>query len=318
MRVFLQAIGRHRFSLLSLPGVVSIGVGIKTTRGINTGVPSLVVGVEKKLPLRDLSKDQIIPRHIDRLPTDVVQVGRVKMLGYALPNPQEPPWEKAEPRKKRVRPAQPGVSIGHYKVSAGTFGAVVRGDFPGGIAILSNNHILANSTDGHDDRARIGDPILQPGPYDNGSAGDVIARLHSFSPIIPEGKSGQKHLNSIDAAIAVPVEKDVINSEILGLGSVKGTAPAFPGMPVMKSGRSSGVTRGVVTTVGTTLRVENNDQMYVFSDQIGTTAQSQPGDSGSLFLNQSGRAVGLLFAGSEEQSFANPINPVLKYFGVSL
>ncbi|MFZ5634299.1 MAG: hypothetical protein ACOY40_15780 [Bacillota bacterium] len=316
MRAFLQAIGRHGFSFLSLPGVVSMGMGIKITRNTYTGIPSLVLGVKKKLPLRDIPKDQVIPRHIDNLLTDVIQVGRIKMLGYALPSPQEPPED--QPRTKRVRPAQPGVSIGHYKVSAGTFGAVVRGNFPGGIAILGNNHILANSTDGHDGRSRIGDPVLQPGPYDNGTASDIIARLQSFSPIIPENKGGQRQLNTIDAAIAVPVEQGLVNNTILGLGPVRGTAPAYPGTPVFKSGRSSGVTRGSVTTVGTTIRVENDDQMYIFADQIGTTAPSEAGDSGSLFINQYGRAVGLLFAGSENQSFANPINPVLKYFRVSL
>src|SRR5438309_2051812 len=41
--------------------------------------------------------------------------------------------------------------------------------------VLSNNHILANSN-----AARIGDPILQPGPADAGTRDDTIATLERF------------------------------------------------------------------------------------------------------------------------------------------
>jgi len=319
LRVFLKAIKKHRTSFLSMPGVVSIGLGVKVTRNNYTGIPSLVVGVEKKLPVSDIPSEEIIPRSVDRLPTDVVEVGKIKLIGYALPNPEYPPEDQADIRKKRVRPAQPGVSIGHYKITAGTFGAVVRGNFPGGIAILSNNHILANGTDGRDGLAKIGDNILQPGPYDDGGPRDVIAHLHAFSPMIPEKKEGSKsHLNKIDAALAIPIQPDLVKSTVLGLGPVKGTARAYPGMMIAKSGRSSGITRGLVFSVNNTLKVEGNEKKYIFENQIGTTALSDNGDSGSLMLDRFGRAVGLLFAGSEKQSFFNPINSVLKHFDVSL
>ncbi len=318
MQSFLNAVQRHSFSFLSVPGVVSFGLGIKIKKGYYTGFYCLMLGVKKKLPPHLVPRDELIPQFIDRLPTDVVQVGTIKLLGYGLPSPAGPPADQAENRKKRVRPAQPGVSIGHFKVTAGTLGALVRGDFPGGIAILSNNHILANSTDGQDGFSRPGDPVLQPGPYDNGGPDDIIARLHSFSPLIAEKKGGQEQVNTIDAALAVPISPDLVASPILGLGPVRRTAHAWPGMMVFKSGRSTGVTRGPVLSTETAIRVENERKTYIFERQIGLELETKSGDSGSLVVTQFGRAVGLLFAGSENYSFANPISPVLNYFGVTL
>ncbi len=84
--------------------------------------------------------------------TDVIEIGRVRLMERAV----------------KMRPALPGSSIGHYKISAGTFGVVVRDKNSGEKLILSNNHILANGSNGSDGRASVGDAILQPGPYDGG------------------------------------------------------------------------------------------------------------------------------------------------------
>jgi len=47
------------------------------------------------------------------------------------------------------------------------------------------------------------------------------------------------------------------------------------------------------------------------------TAMSQPGDSGSIVIDQkSGKAVGLLFAGGASDTFANKIQLVINEFGV--
>lgn len=318
MKVFLKAIDKHRFSFLSLPGVVSVGMGIKRTGKTSTGIPALVFGVKKKVAARDLPADQIVPRKLDGLPTDVVEVGRIRFHGYALPGPQKPPGNQPDTRTVRMRPAQPGVSVAHYKVTAGTLGAVVRGNFPGGAAILSNNHILANATSGSDGRSRVGDPVLQPGPYDGGGPRDVIAGLHSFSPMVPDNGSREGYLNKIDAAIAIPVQPNLVKDTILGLGPVKGTAAAYPGMAILKSGRSSGVTRGSVKTIGNTIRVENEDSTYIFEDQVGTAAISEDGDSGSLIVDRNGRAVGLLFAGSDKATFFNPIASIVDYFKITI
>lgn len=318
MRPFLNAIGKHRFSFLSLPGVVSVGLGIKMKNNRYTGVPSLVFGVEKKIPRGAVRSGEMIPETLDSLHTDVVETGKIRFLGFAIPAAIEPQDDQVENRKVRMRPAQPGVSIGHYRVTAGTMGALVRGDFPGGAAILSNNHILANGTSGSDGRAFAGEPVMQPAPYDSGGRQDVIARLYKYSPLLPQKGKSMGPVNRIDAALALPVDLEVVASPVLGLGPVSGTARVFPGETVFKSGRSTGVTSGPVTSVSTTLQVENDGKNYIFEDQIGTSAKSGGGDSGSLVVNRYGKAVGLLFAGSDQYTYVNPINRILEYFGVSL
>ena len=54
--------------------------------------------------------DQRIPRSIDGLPTDVIETGKIKFLGFAQSNPAHPSKDQPSIRTQRVRPAQPGVS----------------------------------------------------------------------------------------------------------------------------------------------------------------------------------------------------------------
>ena len=55
----------------------------------------------------------------------------------------------AQPHRFRIRPAPGGVSVGHFRITAGTLGCLARGrKKPRNrrSLILSNNHVLANST----------------------------------------------------------------------------------------------------------------------------------------------------------------------------
>ena len=167
MNSVIRALKNCGSKLMHFPNVVGVGYGHKHVGGRSTGKESLVVLVEKKVPAEELSSDQIIPRSMNQCLIDVVEVGEIVALG----------------RTDRQRPARPGLSIGHFRVTAGTFGAVVYDAKTGEPLILSNNHVLANSSNGRDGRAKIGDAILQPGRYDGGTDDDVIARLHRFVPI---------------------------------------------------------------------------------------------------------------------------------------
>jgi len=82
---------------------------------------------------------------------------------------------------------------------------------------------------------------------------------------------------------------------------------------VRKSGRTTGVTNGVITVINAYVRVLYDSFILDFDDQIiiGTENFSQGGDSGSLILDTENYAVGLLFAGSEKDTVANPIQNVL-------
>ncbi len=103
--------------------------------------------------------------------------------------------------------------------------------------------------------------------------------------------------------------------------------------PVKKAGRTTGVTEGRITSVDLDrLRVNmgsrTSPKIAQFSDQIEVTGVdgadfSTSGDSGSLIVDTTGRAVALLFAGGTDRdgidrTYANRIETVLSKLGVSL
>ncbi len=184
--------------LFKKKGVVLIcPEGQKTVNGIDTGRKATVVGVIKKLPLKKLKEQDIVPEFVEGVETDIIETGEIVALGIQkgggrdrYPDddpPPEPPKPEPDPepdpqlRKGKWRPSPGGVSEGHYKISTATQGGVAKKK---GIRyILGNNHVLADSNAG-----KIGDPIWQPGPADGGTAADEIAKLSEFVYIWPEGE----------------------------------------------------------------------------------------------------------------------------------
>ena len=279
----------------TLKNVVGVGIGYKTIGGKETTELCMQVYVQKKLPKSKLSKGDLVAESFDGVKTDVIEVGEIEALGY----------------RAKVRPAVPGYSIGHYKITAGTFGCLVRDRCCRGIYILSNNHVLANSN-----AASYGDPILQPGRYDGGvNPRDVIAKLYRFIPI--RFNDPQKY-NLVDAALARPTDMRNVIASIAALGIPRGVEEARPGMEVTKSGRTTGTTSGKVRGVNVTIRVGYGPgKIGYFRNQILTNAMSQGGDSGSLLLSKKDRkAVGLLFAGSSVATIHNNISNVMTALNV--
>jgi hypothetical protein len=117
--------------------------------------------------------------------------------------------------------------------------------------------------------------------------------------------------------VARPLRDSDVSDEILGIGPVSGMAPATIDMAVRKSGRTTGLTQGRVTAIAATVRVSYGlTRTARFRDQIVATALSQGGDSGSLVVDVSNRAVGLLFAGSSNTTILNPISQVASKLGL--
>ena len=119
--------------------------------------------------------------------------------------------------------------------------------------------------------------------------------------------------NLVDAAVARPEDEGSILDDILEIGTVEGIEPATLGMPVRKSGRTTGFTTGEITLLDATVSVGyGSGRIARFDDQIVTGPISQGGDSGSLLVaGDSLRAVGLLFAGSDQTTVHSPIQAVL-------
>ena len=302
---------------MQMPNVNAVGIGYKVRDQQATQELAVVISVEKKVESGALAQGERVPPSLDGVPTDVVETGSF----YAL----------AE-QTQRMRPAQPGLSIGQAdEMAAGTFGCLVRRN--GLRYMLSNNHVLGKSN-----QATLGSIIVQPAILDGGTSGDRIGRLDEFVPIAFEGAApptapggcsariarlfggqtsraeavNQPGANLVDCAIASPDDDAWISADILGIGAPKGAAAGTLGTPIQKSGRTTGYTTSQIVQIEVTVKVNYGSQVAVYANQLMAGAMSKPGDSGSAVLDMDGYVVGLLFAGSDTNTLLNPIQSVLQ------
>ncbi|MFC1912180.1 serine protease [Chloroflexota bacterium] len=293
--------------MLKIDGVAGVGVGHNV--GSN---PTIIIFTETP-GVRGL------PTFLDGVPVIVQFSGKF----FANPKPDKPgkPPKPEEPdltpKDRWDRPVPIGVSTGHPDVTAGTIGARVTNGT--NVYALSNNHVYAN-----ENKASIGDAVIQPGTYDGGiSPDDNIGTLSAYVPIDFNGG-----INYIDAAIASTTTALLGNSTPSdGYGTPMATITgASIGMKVKKYGRTTGETNGRVYAVNATVDVQYDSGVARFENQIVVTpgAFSAGGDSGSLIVVNNKRSsdhlkpVGLLFAGSSLYTIANPIGTVLESFGVTI
>ena len=75
-----RVLSRHEVDLLRYPNVVGVSEGVRMSGGRPTGEPCVTVLVDRKVPESDLAKDEILPRKIDGIVVDVVEVGEVVAL----------------------------------------------------------------------------------------------------------------------------------------------------------------------------------------------------------------------------------------------
>ena len=290
------------------PGVnlVGVGIGEKVTAGGRTGVLCVKVLVARKFPKGRIDRSDRIPATVDGIPTDV------EAVGY--------PRKFAPDNQLRHRPVLGGVSgspsleAAGYRF-AGTLGVVLVGhsnaEPPNSEPryILSNNHVLAD-----ENRLAVGSPIVQPATLDGGTDADRVARLANVVPL----KFGNSR-NWMDAAAARFDAGVGVSHTILGIGPLTGAADPSLNLLVRKSGRTTGLTEGIVRVVRFDIFDVQYDQGMVRVDDvmvIENTAGpfSRPGDSGSAIVDTQGRVIGLLFAGSDVVTFAIPIRRVLRRF----
>jgi hypothetical protein len=204
---------------------------------------------------------------------------------------------------------------------SGTLGCLVQ-DNQGTQYILSNNHVLANTNNGVP-----GEAIIHPGLADlqcNGAQGLEVATLTNAIPL----RFGLFRTNYVDAAIAQVIPNEVKPDGYINcVGTISRTpAGARLGLSVQKSGRTTGQTVGTISAVNATIWVTYNKTCgmgtqyarFKWQFRIDGSGFSAGGDSGSLIVTNPGggcpRPVGLLFAGGNNQTFANPIRLVLFAF----
>jgi hypothetical protein len=291
-------------------------LGITARRIVGTAVPrSIAVGISTvNRDFKIAVRLQHPPGALDELLNTITSLAgaetEIRYVGKVS--------KRQTPQQQRQRPLRIGCSIGQFHITAGTLGCFVKSrSGAGGPLILSNNHVLAD-----ENRAQIGDPILQPGHFDGGAIpADVVGNLVNFEPL----NTAQPNL--VDCAVAsLAPGIAIVSNTIDGIGPLRGVSAveAQPLDMVSKTGRTTGTTAAQVTAVELDNLVIDYDignlrfDGQIEVDGVNPTGFSQGGDSGSLVVNSVGEAIGLLFAGSETGgannfglTYINPIQPVL-------
>lgn len=281
--------------LLGLAGVVGTSAGLDAAgRGVvRVLVESAQVGG--------------LPRQVNGLRVERVVTGRFKS------------WALTE----RDRPVHLGVSVGNENSCLpGTIGCIV--ERRGQRYALSANHVLAR-----ENQARVGEAIVQPSradlepkPCTAAPASSVIGRLTDFQRVYYDGKTP----NFMDAAIAeltLPgaMVRGATPRGFYGAPSSNPAAATF-GMRVMKLGRTTSLTHGVITGVNAKVRVDFPGGVALLVGQLETTDNfGDNGDSGALMVTDDGptRPVAMVIGGNGNgAALATPIGRILSRFNVRI
>lgn len=287
---------RHVGDLMHYPNVTGVGIGYRVVGGRRTDEQCIRVYVSEKVPERDLPAEAVLPRIIDGIRVDVIEADFQALFGGS-------DLSLSERRARHPIVLVGGVSVGGLSVSAGTLGSTVYMPGSGAQLLLSNWHVLCGRTD-----CSPGEPVVQPGVADGGTQPDTVASLWRFALT-----------DRVDAAVAAMTMERYLIPWISGIGIVSNTEAARLGMKVRKSGRTTGLTSGTITDLSADVDVRGyppgtirfRDQLIAESDDGSPIALG--GDSGSLVVDDSARAVGLLFAGPRDgrHFVANPIGAVV-------
>jgi len=193
--------------------------------------------------------------------------------------------------------------------------------------ILSNSHVLAREGVGI-----VGENIMHTASTACSNNALHVGELAADVPL----SFSRRRANRVDAAVAriTPNVQPATDSDgrILHIGNnidftdayavSAQTVTASLGRAVKKSGRTTGLTYSSIGFVGVNITVNYDGGRAYFTDQFVVSGGnfSAGGDSGSLIVTDDASAnpVGLLFAGSNTDTIANPIDTVLEQLNSAL
>lgn len=327
VKAVMETQNRHARRLMALPEVVGTATGLD-----EAGEPVIQVFARKGVA------PGAVPATIDGVPVAVQVTGELT----ALKRPVGSGGGGFSNTAVLTPPVPIGVSTGNsLQCSAGTLGARVK-DQQGVVFALSNNHVYAP-----ENKVSSATGILQPGLYDTqcvvsgnkllGTLADVVPI--AFNNISCDPATNPLACNVVDAAIATidsytdgGVSLPMIGNSTPPAGyGIPGSDPFVSDDPsllirqaVQKYGRTTSLTKGIITGVNASVLVSygpGKDALFINQIIISSNKPfSKAGDSGSLIVtnNTAAQPVGLLFAGGNLTTIANPIVSVLESFNVTI
>lgn len=284
-QAIIQAKRRVEDQFLSIPGVVSVGVG--TT---DDGQEAIVVGVTEDVG------DQL-PATVDGYPVVVKR--------FTQPEPQHLPSVgdigriRPTQNQSRVRPVRPGLSMAPHDMSGCTSNFIFENS-DGEARIGTNRHCVAPL----DDQTYIDEAVLQPSPFDGGTIPDDRIGRVSMGVELEEANTDTPVPNTMDFAAVRFVDGTEWTTKVHKVGHLTGP-PKQPelGEEVTMSGRTSGVSEGTVQQLDVTVAISYDAYTARLTGIIYTDTNSIPGDSGSPLVSRKNgqiRPLGITFAGGGE------------------
>lgn len=290
-------------TFLADPNVTSVGIGYKSTAGVPSKQLAIQFTVASKVrpeALAPLGTKPIPPSiNLDGtvIPTDVLE--RTFKPSFTVVN-----VKPKDAHRARADTLQPGISIGGIRTEGGTLGTMVLDLKSNSPVLLSNWHVLEGP------QGAPGNDVVQPATFDdNQTQNNVVGKLIR-SHLGPAG----------DCAIASIVARPYTNNQLDLGNSVSEIGAPDIGDHVVKSGRTSAVTYGVVARleVNTRMQYGGGVQCTVGGFEVGPdpsrpshdTEISRPGDSGSVWfaVDKKGKPtdvmLGLHFAGDADDTEA--------------
>ena len=211
-----------------------------------------------------------------------------------------------------------GASIGAIDITAGTYGGVVYDKITGDPYLLTNEHVVSNTSNNDPNHPPMGWPIVQPGPLDGGRK-PAVGFLSKVGGLKEKALKGESV--NIDAALVIG-DRDTDICNYLGIGYVEEYAhtDAEVGDEIIKSGRTTGVTENTVAALEISANIGGmswGNPVVVENIIQSKSSFVKGGDSGSRVWKKSTmEPIGIVFAGSWLVSLIIPAQTICDAFNV--
>ncbi|REC79402.1 hypothetical protein DRF60_06135 [Chryseobacterium elymi] len=283
------------------PEITSLGVSLKTVN--DQLIPSLsyTFGVKKKLPLAKVSSP--IPANLFGYPTDVVEF-------EIQPNNLAAPDSVLAARNEKTDPLIGGVSIsangelmqgGKEIAGNGTLGVMINKTGDDNPYLMTCAHVLVGTT------TKLDSDVCQQSKWE--TTLNYCHNCASLKSYYYENVTFQRNSVTINAWLDCAIARKgyfryATIGKIYGVGSIIGgfsnISPPLLGEEVMKSGITTEVTTGEVTSITTSLKARNFNGTEVTANNVimvkGKAGSfSAAGDSGSaVFTTDGSLMIGVL------------------------